>query len=409
MITDQEIEQRAAQFSIFPTDVEKDYIYSWLLKAIYARPQLASRLVLKGGQAIRKAYLRETRFSKDLDFSSTELLDPAFMQDELRQVCADVTAATGVRFLDHMVIKDKNLPIADVEAFEVRLYFKGFYGERELNLKAQLDITQFEKMYLPVQARALLHPYSDAPQCATTIRTHKLEEILASKLTAMLHRRKPVDLFDLLFSVLVARDYPVSRLEVVTTFLKKSIFGPQPDLAKEQLLAIPMLDYETDWSSLLVPAGALMAFSFVTTNFRSLIDSLFALVVPTIAAPLIARAGRLATGIGAVPRGIAVPGRLSGFGGVNPLTADRRQVLISAARRRHLVDVVYDGFRRLVEPYKLEYYIRKSDGQGSEYFWGYDTSGGKSRRVGIKQFFCHKIASASESSASFVARYPVEL
>jgi predicted nucleotidyltransferase component of viral defense system len=409
VITDREIEQKATQFSIFPTDVEKDYIYSWLLKAIYARPQLASRLVLKGGQAIRKAYLVQTRFSKDLDFSSAEPLDPAFMQDELKEVCADVTAATGVRFLDQMVIKDKDLPMADVEAFEVRLYFKGFYGERDLNLKAQLDITQFEKIYLPVQSRALLHPYSDAAACASMIRTHKLEEILASKLTAILHRRKPVDLFDLLFSVLIAKDYPVSRLEVVTTFLKKSIFTPQPNLAKEQLLAIPMMDYETDWSSLLVPAGALMAFSFVTANFRSMIDSLFALIVPTVVAPSIARVGRLATGLGAVPRGIAVPRRLAGFGGVNPLRADARQVLISAARHRHLVDMMYDGFRRLVEPYKLEYYVRKSDGHGSEYFWGYDTSGGKSRRICMKQFFCHKIASASESSTSFVPRYPVEL
>jgi predicted nucleotidyltransferase component of viral defense system len=409
MIGDKEIEQKAKEFSIFPTDVEKDYVYGWLLKAIYARPELASRLVLKGGQAIRKAYLGETRFSKDLDFSSTEPLDPAFMHDELKGVCADVSAATGVRFIDQVVIKDKNLPMEDVEAFEARLYFKGFYGERDLNLKAKLDITQFEKIDLPVQSRTLLHPYSDAAACACVIRTQKLEEILASKLTAMLHRRKPVDLFDLLYSILITRNYPVSRLEVVTTFLKKSIFGPQPNLAKEQLLAIPMVDYETDWGSLLVPAGALMAFSFVTANFRSLIDSLFALLVPAMPVPSIARVGAIATGLRAVPRGLAVPGRLGGFSGVNPLRADTRQVLISAARSRHMVEMMYDGHRRLVEPYKLEYYVRKSDGHGSEYFWGFDTSGGKSGRVGIKQFFCHKIASASESSRAFVPRYAVEL
>ncbi|MDP9007500.1 MAG: hypothetical protein M3N91_02130 [Pseudomonadota bacterium] len=56
MITDREIEQKSREFPIFPTGVEKDYVYSWLLKAFYARPALASRLVLKGGQAIRKAY-----------------------------------------------------------------------------------------------------------------------------------------------------------------------------------------------------------------------------------------------------------------------------------------------------------------------------------------------------------------
>ena len=409
MITDREIEQKARDFSIFPTDVEKDYVYSWLLKAIYARPALASRLVLKGGQAIRKAYLGETRFSKDLDFSSTELLDPALLKDELKLACADVTAATGVRFLDQVVIKDKNLPIEGVEAFEARLYFKGFYGERELNLKAQLDITQFERILLPVQSRSLLHPYSDAAACVSMIRAHKLEEILASKLTAMLHRRKPVDVFDLLYSILVARDYPVSRLDVVSTFLRKSIFEPQPNVAKEQLLAIPMIDYETDWASLLVPAGALMAFSFATANFHALIDSLFALIVPTVAAPSIGRVGAITTGLRAVPRGIAVPGRLAGFGGVNPLRADTRQVLKSAAHNRHMVDMTYEGYRRHVEPYKLEYYVRKSDGHGSEYFWGFDTSGGKSGRVGIKQFFCHKIVSASESPRTFVPRYAVEL
>jgi len=409
MIVDSEIEQKATEFSISPIDVEKDYIYGWLLKSIYARPQLASRLVLKGGQAIRKAYLAETRFSKDLDFSATETLDPAFMQDELKGVCVEVTAATGVRFLEQVVIKDKNLPIAGVEAFEARLYFKGFYGERDINLKAKLDITQFEKIDLPVQSRTLLHPYSDAAACVCAIRTHQLEEILASKLTAMLHRRKPVDLFDLLYSILIAREYPVSRLEVVTTFLKKSIWGPQPNLAKEQLLAIPMMDYESDWASLLVPAPVLMAFSFVTANFHSLIDSLFALLTPAKPAPSIARVGNTGTGLRAIPRGIAIPGILSGFSRVNPLRADTRQVLISAAHNRHMVDMMYDGHRRMVEPYKLEYYIRKSDGQGSEYFWGFDTSGGKSGRVGIKQFFCQKIASATESTNIFAPRYPVEM
>jgi hypothetical protein len=48
-----------------------------------------------------------------------------------------------------------------------------------------------------------------------------------------------VELYDLLYATLIARDYPVVRLEVVSTFLKKSIFGPQPTLAKEERLALP--------------------------------------------------------------------------------------------------------------------------------------------------------------------------
>jgi predicted nucleotidyltransferase component of viral defense system len=408
VITDKEIEQKAAEFSISPINVEKDYVYSWLLKAIYARPQLASRLVLKGGQAIRKAYLPQTRFSKDLDFSALEHLDQRFIEAELRDVCAHVAAATGVQFLDRILIKDKNLPIPNVEAFEARLYFKGFYGEEHVSLRAQL--TQFDRIYLPVQPRTLLHAYSDASDCAATIRAQKLEEILASKLTAMLHRQNPVDLFDLLYSILIARDYPVSRLELMSTFLKKSIFEPQPSLARDQLLLIPVSAFETSWASLIVPAATLMAFSYVTANFHNLINLLFAAVAPAALAPV-------AIGPRMIPRPLGRPGGSAsglaggfrGLAGVSPLRANTRQILISAARNRHMVEMVYDGFARLVEPYKLEYYVRKSDGHGSEYFWGWDTNGGKSGKIGIKQFFCHKIASATESSTIYVPRFPVEL
>jgi predicted nucleotidyltransferase component of viral defense system len=200
-------------------------------------------------------YLPQTRFSKDLDFSASEHLDSRLIEDELREVCSAVHAATGITFLDKIVTKDKDLPIPDVDALEVRLYFKGFYGEENLSLRAQLDITQFDRIYLPVQSRPLLHSYSDSAECKAMIRAQKVEEILASKLTAMIHRRKPVDLFDLLYSILLARDYPVSRLHVISTFMKKSIFSPDPVVAKNQLLATPIAEFEKLWTSLIVPAG----------------------------------------------------------------------------------------------------------------------------------------------------------
>lgn len=83
-------------------------------------------------------------------------------------------------------------------------------------------------------------------------------------------------------------------------------------------------------------------------------------------------------------------------------------MLVAAGRSQTLVEFTYDGFRRLVEPYKIEYYVRKSDGIGSEYFWGYDRSGGKSGRIGMKQFFCSKIQSVRLTDLSFVPRYPVD-
>ncbi|HEV2702901.1 MAG TPA: nucleotidyl transferase AbiEii/AbiGii toxin family protein, partial [Steroidobacteraceae bacterium] len=360
MISDKEIEAKAQEFSITPINVEKDYVHSWLLKSIYARPALAARLILKGGQAIRKGYLPQTRFSKDLDFSTLAQLDCNWLETELREVCAQVSAASGVTFLDKVIIKDKNLAIPGVDAIEARLYFKGFYGEEDLNLRAQLDVTQFDKMYLPAQSRRLLHAYSDATDCVATIRTQKLEEILASKLTAMLHRRKPADMFDLLYAILIAREYPVSRLEIISTFLRKSIFEPEPDLAKNELLAIPIAAFERDWSTLVVPAAALLAFSYAVGNFHALIESLFAAIIPAVRIPtgFASPLGRL---------GLA-PGRIAGAGAfarVSPLAPGPRNVIVSAARNGHMIEMQYDGIRRVVEPYKLEYYVRKTDHVGS--------------------------------------------
>jgi predicted nucleotidyltransferase component of viral defense system len=293
VISDQEIEAKAAQFQLRPIDVQKDYVYGWLLKALFRRPGLAPVLVLKGGNALRKGYLPDTRFSKDLDFSSLQGITSAALESELREVCEFVAANAGIKFTDKMVIRDKALDIPGVEALEVRLYFKSFYGEENLSLKSQLDITQFDRIYLPIQQRSLLHPYSDGAVCEGPILCQKLEEILASKLVTLLHRRHAADLFDLLYAIVFRDQYRVNRLEVITTFLKKSICEKGPLVAHEQLRGIPLSDFGALWNSVVAPIGSLFAFDFVIANFQALLESLFSLVAvrPVAAVPLVSTRG----------------------------------------------------------------------------------------------------------------------
>ena len=405
MITDKEIEAKAAEFQLRPIDVQKDYVYGWLLKGIFERPTLGTRLVLKGGNALRKGYLADTRFSKDLDFSSLKGFTLAELESELRDVCDFVGAQTGVKF---MVVREKALGIPDIDALEARLYFTSFYGKENLSLKTQLDITQFDRIYLPVQKVRLLHPYSDSAACSTMLSCQKVEEILASKLTTLLHRRNPADLFDLLYAIVFRDQLGVNRREVITTFLRKSIFENAPEVAREQLIAIPIVDFRELWKSLVAPIASLFDFDTAIANFRGLIDSLFVLIsapvsaalpggviAPTVAGRVLGRGGR------------NVGGPLGGFGFYFP--SGVRNSIISAGRSRTLIRLMYDGHDRLVEPYKIEYYIRKSDGKGSEYFWGWDLTGGKSRRTGIKQFICDKIQSVRPTSETYSPRFAVEL
>jgi predicted nucleotidyltransferase component of viral defense system len=363
---------------------------------------------LKGGNALRKGYMPDTRFSKDLDFSMSQSIETPMLESELREVRTVVSAQTGVRFLDKLIVRDKELGISGIEALEARLYFKSFYGEENLSLKAQLDITQFDRIYLPVQRVELLHPYSDNMTCRRLISCQKLEEILASKLTTLLHRRNPADLFDLLYAIVFRDQFGVNRREVITTFLRKSIFEREPAVARDQLRAIPIIDFRDLWKSLVAPIASLFNFEFVMANFGSLIDSLFSLVSTPHITSRTPTFGPAVTTARQLGRGGANIGRsIGGLGFYFP--SGIRNTIISAGRSRNLIRLTYDGHDRLIEPYKIEYYVRKSDGKGSEYFWGWDLSGGKSGKVGIKQFICDKIQSANLTSQPFAPRFVVEL
>ncbi len=402
MINSTEIEQKSREFGINPADVEKDYVYGWLLHGIRTESPLGDQLILKGGNGLRKAYLSDTRFSKDLDFSWQGQLDQSFLARELKRICEFVENQVQVRFsTDQTIIKSKELTFG-VDALEARLYFKGFYGNENITLKAQLDITQFDRIYLPIQVRQLLHPYSDAAQCAVDIRCQRIEEILASKLTTLLHRRKAIDLFDLLYSITFNRDFVVDRLQLITTFLKKSIFEPEPGLARDQLLAVPLEEFKPLWSTIVAPLRSLFNFDYVLTNFRALVESLFSFAVRAPASSFVPDFRP-----SVVPR--ITPRAGSGSNALTFFSWNARNVIVAAGRTRTLVELTYDGLRRLVEPYKIEYYVRKSDGIGSEYFWGYDNSGGKSGRIGIKRFFCSKIQLARATDISFVPQYQIEL
>ena len=168
-----------------------------------------------------------------------------------------------------MLVREKDLAIPEIQALEARLYFKSFYGEENFSLRTQMDITQFDRIFLPVQARQLLHGYSDQAACATIIQCQKLEEILASKLTTLLHRRNPADLFDLLYTIIFRDQFGVNRREVITTFLRKSIFETQPVAARDQLRAIPVADFSDLWKSLVAPVTSLFNFDFVIANFQA--------------------------------------------------------------------------------------------------------------------------------------------
>ncbi|MDD5691638.1 MAG: nucleotidyl transferase AbiEii/AbiGii toxin family protein [Candidatus Omnitrophica bacterium] len=385
MIDKNEIGQKATELGINVANVERDYVFGWFLSGLYSASKLKDTLVLKGGNCLRKAYLVHTRFSDDLDFTTESELQFDLLHSELDKICDFVQEKSRIEF-------DKNKNRIDEESligirgrdeerkiFKVRLYFKDFYGNPDsIIIKIRLDITQLDKIYLPVQEKLLIHPYSDSSDCSVLLRCIKLEEILATKLKCLLQRRYSYDLYDLIYSIFINRDIAVNRPEIVTTFLKKTIYEPSPGIAKELLLNLPLEVFRGIWNQYIVcPKFSMIDFDLALINFRQIVQELF---------------GSFTTG----------------FAHFGYFPAELRNPIMESGSSFSLLELVYDGVKRIVEPYSLVYKIRQ-DGYGQEYFYAYDTTGGRSSGPGIKCFVNNKISSIKCLEDKFTPRYPVEL
>lgn len=378
MIKNDEIEKMAGEFKLSPHDLQRDYVHGLLLYGISQRPYLKDFLLLKGGNALRKAYIPSTRFSKDLDFSLRGSAIWDLLEEELRQASKIASEVSGIKFSDTIMLKKKKFEIPSISTLEARLYFETFYGREQVDLKVQLDMTESDKVILPIQQVKIINPYSDSGLYPTVMNAQKIEEILASKLTAILYRprRKCADLFDLFYAILIQSECPIDKLEVISTFLRKSIFRKHSIGAEQALLGIPVNEFQSDWSSMSIPANISLTFETIAEKFSSLISSLCSLISNNI------------------------------FGSTDTfLSPEDRNIIMQAITNAKLLNMKYHGYDRVIEPYELQYYVRKSDGVGNEYFWGYDTSGGESGKIGIKQFFTSEIESFSLTENSFEPRF----
>lgn len=380
MISQDEFREQAKVYDLNDADVQRDYVFGWLISGIFRATVLGRTAVLKGGNALRKGYFPGTRFSDDLDFSTDHGLEAASLLGELNKVCLFVESASGVRFdIDRNRLAGEQQIDSGRHVFKFRLYFKDMLGGKDhVDISVRMDVTEYDRLYLPAQERRLIHPYSDAEACSTAIRCVKLEEALADKLKCLLQRRYCYDIFDVVYGTFVSRDIAVNRVEMMEVFLKKTIFGPSPLAAKQLLLDLPLDIFRGYWGKVLVPASSRFSFDGAVEQLRAGIEELFA--------PL--------------PQGAAMAYAF--------YPSHLRNPILEAAGSRKLLKVRYHGATRLMEPYSLTFKRRKSDGVGHEYFYAFDQTGGNSG-PGIKALFAHDVESLEITGIEFEPRYEVQL
>lgn len=385
MIQPQEIEAKAKEFEIHTSNVQRDYVFGWFLFGIFTQSSLKDIVFLKGGNALRKGYFGETRFSKDLDIGIPIDIEQDVLLTEINKICDFIQEKAQVIFdKDENIVKEKftndETPLSDLKVYEVRVYFKDFYGEKSsMTLRVSLDLTRFDKVLCDIQTVKLIHPYSDAAYLECNIRCMKLEEIVATKLKCLLQRQHTADLFDYAYSIKLLGG-SLNKEEVVTTLIKKTIFARNPHVLKEILKNTSLSYFREYWIRTIICAKQTMIDVEDAINiFLSDLEGLFSIYQD------------------------------NGYRGFAFFGADLRMPIMEAARSQTLLRIRYKGQDRIIEPYALKYQQRR-DGQEREYLYVYNLSGGDNP-PGWRSFVAENVGLIENTNDKFEPRegYQIEL
>lgn len=386
MIQPKEIEEKSLAFGVNTSDVQRDYVFGWFLFGMFSVSPLGERLFLKGGNALRKCYFENTRYSGDLDLGLEGDINPLFLQEEINKICDFVHEQTGIVFSnDRNKVKEKFSLDADLmgqlKVYEARVFFRDFHGNAsEMIIKIKMDITRFDKVYLPLQSQALIHPYSDFDQVKVGIKCSKLEEMVATKLKCLLQREHPPDLFDFVYSTFFNQSIALDKKEVISVFLKKTIFEPSPGMVKNILLQLPMDFFRAFWGKNISCAQhVIFDVETAIAKFQEAIEDMFSPYPDTSYAD-------------------------SAF-----FPVQFRNPIMQAGRSQTLLKIVYKNSERMVEPYALKYKEPKSK-PPREYFFVHELSGG-SQEPGIRSYVAENVHSIANTGIKFTPRegYEIEL
>ena len=393
MINKQDILDRAGEWQLRPEVVEKDYVLGWLLAAISSHRELQALWIFKGGTCIKKTYFETYRFSEDLDFT----LLPAAPYSEaeiLEQLRTTARIAAEMSGIELPVELARVLPKhnkAGHATFQGRLYYRGPLQRGQNYASIIFDITNDETVVAEPVARTVFHPYSDGLPADVAVKCYSLEELLAEKTRALYQRTRPRDLYDVVYLL-------ENCIDAIDLAEAKRIFGAKceskglriPSSEELQLLVQENEELRADWANMLAhQLPNLPEIDGTLARFASLIGWIDE-------AEFVSAEAALGAAVRASTQETSIP--LSGiryWGGGSPVERIR-----FAGANRLLLEFVYNGKHRLVEPYSL----REARTTGNILLYALELSSGH-----IKAFKIDEMIDVRTTNAAFTPRYRVEL
>ncbi|MGH3628090.1 MAG: nucleotidyl transferase AbiEii/AbiGii toxin family protein [Sciscionella sp.] len=176
--------------------IEQDLRLSRAVAAIFSDGILAEHLALRGGTVLHKGHLAPAaRYSEDLDLVLIKPMDRNALDERLRAVLAPVLGEPS-----DSVIADAWLAVRNVwkPSKILRTLYKYVpLGLRyPMTVKVEVNLNEQRSVFPFVDVKiALLDDDGELQSCAA--RSYDINEMLGTKLRALMQRRQGRDLFDL--------------------------------------------------------------------------------------------------------------------------------------------------------------------------------------------------------------------
>ena len=192
MIEQKEINKIATKNRVSDRQIEKDYVLSWLLFAISNHQTLHNALVFKGGTVLKKAYFEDYRFSEDLDFT---LIEETVSNEKILQEFNLLFDFIKEESNIDMRIDPKKWKIHESGSPQFYIDYaaslQGSMGSRDM----KIDITRGEILETEIEKKTIFRNYSDLEE-DFKVQCYSLAEVLIEKMTALMARTEPRDLYD---------------------------------------------------------------------------------------------------------------------------------------------------------------------------------------------------------------------
>ncbi len=192
MIRPGEIQSIAGKTGVRDTQIEKDYIISWVTYGISKNSFLSKNLIFKGGTVLKKVYFPDYRFSEDLDFT---FKGNEFEVDSIMSAITDLIE--WVYEESRISLSTKDITQYETGNLNFYLVYTGPLGGAGAKRDIEVDISKNELLCNSPEKKNVINLYSDLRHNKYGIFCYTLGEVVAEKMRSIMQRTAPRDIYDL--------------------------------------------------------------------------------------------------------------------------------------------------------------------------------------------------------------------